>query len=161
MKHITNLTLRLLGSPTLEADGRRLSLGRRKAEALLAYLALLPQSHNREALAAIFWPELDQRAGRADLSRTLSVLKKVLGGDKWLEADRDTISLKVKVGDAVQSDLPATTKKPTFWVDVLHFQNLLRMTEQHRHPPDHVCDECLPYLCEAAALYRDDFLAGL
>jgi hypothetical protein len=50
----------------LELDGAPVETDRRKALALLAYLAVTKQSHSREALAALFWPDYDQsRACRA------------------------------------------------------------------------------------------------
>jgi len=52
------------------------------AVALLAYLALSPGSHSRDALAALLWPVLDGR-------RTLSLLNRTLGG-VWFAIDRET-----------------------------------------------------------------------
>ncbi len=83
------LTLRFLGPPTIELDGQPVSLGRHKATALLAYLALSPGAHSRDSLAALLWPELDQRRARAEVRRTLSLLNRTLG-DTWLTIDRET-----------------------------------------------------------------------
>ena len=84
--------LKLFGSPVLERNGRSHHLPRRKARALLAYLAVNPQSHSRESLVALLWPEHTTSEGRADLSRTLSLLRKKLGA-KAILADRETVQL--------------------------------------------------------------------
>jgi DNA-binding SARP family transcriptional activator/tetratricopeptide (TPR) repeat protein len=134
----------LFGPPRLEQAGTPQSLGRRRAEALLTYLAVTRQRHSRESLATLFWPEQDSTRGRANLSRTLSVLKQALGA-ACLAADRSTVELNP------QADL---------WVDVTHFQQLLVTCTTHGHPESMVCSACLSPLADAVTLYKSDFLAG-
>jgi DNA-binding SARP family transcriptional activator len=74
------LRLRLLGPPLPQRDDQELHVGRRKALALLAYLALQRRRYSREALAAFLWPEYDQSGARGRLRRTLSSLNRILGG---------------------------------------------------------------------------------
>ena len=50
---MAQLAINLLGPPKIEVDGRPIEISRRKAVALLAYLALTGQPHGREALAAL------------------------------------------------------------------------------------------------------------
>ena len=59
--------LHLLGSPRLEVDGTPAHIGRRKALALLAYLAVTGQAHTRDALATLLWPEFAAADARAEL----------------------------------------------------------------------------------------------
>ena len=80
------LTLRFLGPPLNELDGEPVHLGRHKAVALLAYLALTDQPYARDALATLLWPELDQSGARGQLRRTLSLLNRTLG-EEWLAVD--------------------------------------------------------------------------
>ena len=141
---MTVLKLFLLGPPRVEFDGVPVDLQRRKAAALLAYLAITAQPHSRDALATLFWPDLDQQRGRAYLRRDLAVLNNSLPGN-WFIADREMIELR--------SD-------PAFWLDVAHFRRLLAACRSHDHPPETVCADCLPLLAEAAELYTNDFLAG-
>lgn len=141
---MTDLRLYLFGPPRIEQNGQPLNITRRKAKALLAYLAVMPHIHSREALAAMLWPNYDPAEGRADLSRTLSVLNKAIGED-WLETDRETVALNPHLN---------------LWVDVNHFQVLLARCKTHDHPDTGACAECLPPLTEAAALYQADFLSG-
>ena len=89
---MSRLRLYLLGPPRLELDGEPLHLPRRKALALLAYLAVTGRAHSRDSLATLLWPEHDQRSARAELSRTLSLLNRLLGPDA-LVADRQTVGL--------------------------------------------------------------------
>ncbi len=57
---MTRLTLHLFGPPRLELDGHPITTDRRKALALLAYLAVTRQSHSRETLAVLLWPDRRQ-----------------------------------------------------------------------------------------------------
>jgi DNA-binding SARP family transcriptional activator len=61
--------LRLFGEFSLEdSEGRPILLNLRKAEALIAYLALAPgQSSSRERLAALLWGDSDQGRARQSL----------------------------------------------------------------------------------------------
>jgi len=73
-------SLYLLGAPRVEREGVVVPLERRKALALLAYLAVTGECQRRETLAALFWPEAETSEARAALRRTLSVLNTALGG---------------------------------------------------------------------------------
>ncbi len=141
---MSRLALYLLGPPRIERDGQPVDVGRRKAVALLAYLAVTGQGHSRDALATLFWPEHDQSRARAGLRRTLASLKKGLG-EGWLEVDRENVGLN---SDA------------ELWLDVEAFRERLAACGTHGHPAQEMCPDCLPLLAEAVELYRDDFLAG-
>ena len=54
--------LYLFGPPRIERDGEPVEVDTRKALALVAYLAMTHQSHSRDALATLLWPEYDQRS---------------------------------------------------------------------------------------------------
>jgi len=141
---MSSFKLSLLGPPHLECDGVPLGLDRNKNMALIAYLAVTGQSHSREALVTLLWPELEPSRARANLRRNLSMLRKALGGE-WLVADRETIGLDPS------ADL---------CLDVDQFHSLLLAWQEHGHPETDVCPECLTALAEAVELYRGDFLEG-
>jgi hypothetical protein len=63
---MTSLRLTLFGLPRIERDGVPLVLERRKALALLAYLALSPTPLSRDLLAELLWPERDGPTARTD-----------------------------------------------------------------------------------------------
>lgn len=64
---MAQLRLDLLGSPQANIDGEPVAFARRKAQALLIYLAVQGGTHRRDTLATLFWPELDQTRARAGL----------------------------------------------------------------------------------------------
>lgn len=99
--------LTLLGRFRLEDGGSLVRLPTRKVESLLAYLALHPQSHPREQLAALLWGERPHAQAMASLRTALSALRKPLG-QAALISDRHTVQLNP------QLDL---------WVDVRAFQS--------------------------------------
>jgi predicted ATPase/DNA-binding SARP family transcriptional activator len=141
---MSGLALFLLGSPRVERNGEPVALRRRRAVALLAYLAVTGRSHSRDTLAALFWPEHDQSSARAGLRRVLSSLRKALG-QGWLQVDRETVGLN---------------READIWLDASELRKRVAESQTHRHPQDQPCPTCLSSLAEAAALYRDDFLSG-
>jgi predicted ATPase/DNA-binding SARP family transcriptional activator len=84
--------LHLFGGFRLERDGVTVKFPRRKSEALLAYLALYPQEHAREKLAALFWGDAPDENARRSLRQALSDIRNELGEDTIL-ADRETVQL--------------------------------------------------------------------
>ncbi|MBI3359590.1 MAG: AAA family ATPase [Chloroflexi bacterium] len=138
------LEMHFLGSPRVELDGVPIEVDTRKATALLVYLAVTGESHSREALAALFWPDYDESHARAALRRTLSALNKALGG-AWLNVEREAVGLN---------------RGPDLYLDVEHFHRLLAECLTHGHPTTEACSNCLSPLDQAAALYRGDFLSG-
>ena len=138
------LKLFLFGPPRIERDGHAIKIRRRKALALLSYLAVSDEPHSRDALATLFWTNLDQTKARANLRRELSTLTKSLGKDQ-LAIDREQVSLN---------------KQSTLWLDVVQFQQHLAECQTHGHAEDALCPDCFPLLTDAVNLYSNDFLAG-
>ncbi len=68
-------TLRLFGTPRLDVDGELTQLGRRKATALLSYLAVTRSRHHRETLATLLWPESSSEAAYSALRNVLWILR--------------------------------------------------------------------------------------
>ena len=139
-----SLQISALGSPEIRLNNERVAVKPKKALALLVYLAAAEHAHSRDALATLFWPESGQRQARAALRRRLSELAHAIG-DGWLEADGETLRL------AAEGDLS---------YDVRRFEEAIDACQGHGHTRDEVCPECRQALETAAALYRDDFLAG-
>src|SRR5688572_27744403 len=84
MGHDSPVELRLLGPIVAQrAGGEQLrAIGRQqKRLALLAHLVLTPGPHRRQTLLTLFWPELDESAGRGALRQALHHLRKSLGDD--------------------------------------------------------------------------------
>ena len=140
---MSELKVFLLGSPQLELDNTPIILERRKAMALLAYLAVTKENHSRDSLAALLWPEAEQSSARTTLRHHIWSLNQALG-DGWLDISRETIG---------------TNANPDLWVDVNQFRLALAACQTHDHAAAAVYSDCLPQLREAVSLYRDDFLA--
>lgn len=80
---MSRLHLTLLGAPQVRHGQQLVSFRTRKGLALLVYLAVEEGMHTRARLTALFWPESDSSAGRANLRSTLMYLRKTLAhGDE-------------------------------------------------------------------------------
>jgi predicted ATPase/DNA-binding SARP family transcriptional activator len=128
----------LLGDFRLEVAGQPVALSTRKAESLLAYLALHPEGigHSREKLAALFWGDSPDADARRSLRVALTGLRKAFGADPF-SGDRELLGLA-----------PETA----LWVDAQAFQ--AQAARFLAGGEDALAEEC-------AALYRGDLLADL
>ena len=132
------LSLRLFGSPQVIMDGEPVTIARAKASALLFYLAMNPEPHQRNHLATLLWSERENAVARTYLRQALYTLSKALG-DGWFCSDRTQIGLDP------QADVT---------VDVRRFQQLLAVA------PDLDPQTGIEKLALAARLADDEFLAG-
>ena len=87
--------LGLLGGFELRRlDGPFLVLPTRKAEMLLAYLALpAGYAHSRDKLAALLWGDRQDAQARASLRNAIAALRAVLGTEA-IRGERDMVELK-------------------------------------------------------------------
>jgi DNA-binding SARP family transcriptional activator len=132
---MTQLSLQLFGGFQLRRDVRRLAVPARKAQALLAYLALpAGRLGRRDTLTALLWGGVPDRQARQSLRQTVSRLRKVFRGARsaGLVVEGETVSLDPAAID----------------IDVVAFERLLRKGTPAA-------------LQEAAGLYRGPLLEGL
>ena len=108
---MSRLELHLLGSPEVQLNDSTIVVKERKALALLIYLGVTGDPHQRETLATLLWPEYSYKQGRTNLRRVLYVLRKAIG-DEWLEIEGESVSLN-----------PAAD----IWIDVREFSGLTTM----------------------------------
>ena len=129
------LGLALLGPFEARRDtGQVLAIRRRKAQALLAYLALRRgEVQPRERLIGLLWEGLEPSHARHSLRQTLTELRQDLGPDAF--------SALVLDGDAI------TLHPARVSVDVMRFEQL-------------AASRSIDALSEAAAIYRGDVLEG-
>jgi DNA-binding SARP family transcriptional activator len=140
---MAQLRLYAFGPPRLECDARPVDLGLRKGLALIVYLAVTAQPHSRDHLAALLWPESDQREARTRLRRLLHRLGEALG-DAVLDLERDTVRL------AVQLEL---------WLDCAEFR--AHVTKGlPAAPAEALTSARVGHLVRAIELYTAEFLAG-
>jgi len=156
---VSRLAVYLLGPPRIERDGVTIKLDRRKAMALLAYLAATGLSHRRDSLVNLLWPDYDTTRGRAALRRTLHALSTALGSD-YLDSNREEIGLKPG-DDLRRAPLTSARDRPGrhsgwMWRSSAATWRRARPTGiwQRRY-----ADVCGP-LSEAVALVHGEFLSG-
>jgi len=132
---MTKLTLELLGGFRLQTDdGEPVPLTTRKAQALLAYLALNSgQAHARPKLAALLWGDRGEAQARDSLRQALSLVRKALSG--------------VRVQPLIAHEDSVTLMPTALNVDTIAFEGLV---EEQR----------LESLQEAVGLYRGELLDG-
>src|SRR5262249_16961039 len=103
---MARLTLTLLGGFRAHLDpGATLAFPTRKAQALMAYLAMPPgPAHPRDKLASLLWGSTVDTTARTSLRQTLYALRRCLRGAdaQPLRADGDAVSLDP---DAVTVDV--------------------------------------------------------
>jgi predicted ATPase/DNA-binding SARP family transcriptional activator len=157
---MADLALYLFGAPRIELNGVPVTVERRKALALFAYLAVTRQPHRRDALAALFWPDLDQARARAALSRSLYTLNQAMVTRPMPEDSTGAGEPTVEGWLTVEGDLVLLPARPNLAVDVERFRTRLAEVSAHRHSRGDLCPACLVALEEAAALYAGDFMAG-
>jgi DNA-binding SARP family transcriptional activator len=131
------LHLNLLGGFQAQMDdGRPLVLVRKKAQALLAYIAVEPaQAHLRDKLAALLWGNSSDQRARHSLRQALFAIKRAIPaavGTLLLFLDTEAVAVE----------------RRNVRLDVAAFEQL-------------VADGSSEALARAAALYRGDFLEGL
>jgi len=109
---VAHLSLRLLGGFLLRADARPRPVPARKAQALLAYLAVRGgRAHARETLTGLLWADVGERQARQSLRQTLMRLRRALAGHRGaLLTQADTVTLNPAVLD----------------LDVVAFERLVR-----------------------------------
>ena len=96
-------------------DGRPVVFARKKAQALLAYLALQPdRAHPREKLAALLWGDVPGERARHSLRQALLALRRALSGA--------AARCVAEEGDGVSVDSSLID------VDVVGFERLARRT---------------------------------
>jgi DNA-binding SARP family transcriptional activator len=130
------MRLELLGDLLIRsADGSLVTIGAKKSQALLAYLAIKPSQHvSREKLAALLWSSTGPDQARQSLRQTLSSVRKDLShiapDHKLLIEENDLLSLDRSVS-----------------CDVAEMESLVAAGTEEA-------------LKKAIELYRGDFLDG-
>ncbi len=141
---MSGLVLRLFGPPQIECDGTLVHIGRRKAVALLAYLAISHRAHSRDELAGLLWPEMSQSQARSMIRSALVMLHQAIGRE-WI---------------ALFDDQVALADRPGLLVDVTRFEQVLAGVAAHGHPSLADCTACMLALRDAVEVAQAPLLAG-
>lgn len=129
-----SLRLCLFGTFELRRADTSITLSTRKTQALFAYIALYPEAHSREKLAALFWADSTDESARHSLSVALDQMRRHINRDLFL-TDRTTVQWN--------PDVP-------LWIDVDELRNW-------RQAPQ----ESDSRLRDRIALYRGELLADM
>lgn len=132
---MAQLKIYLFGATRIYLDDLPVHIVRRKAMAMLAYLAVTGKPHERDTLGAIFWPE--SADSRNQVRVALSTLRSALGME-WL----------VENGNLVQ-----ITNADSIWIDVRVFKALYA-----NHDEDALL--CIERYEQALTLVEGTFMAG-
>jgi DNA-binding SARP family transcriptional activator len=131
---MARLSLVLFGGFRATVGARHLALPLKKAQALLAFLALSPaRRHTRERLAALLWADAPDEHARNSLRQTLFAIRSALGPTAPHVLGSDAAAVWLEPG-AIE-------------VDVLAFERLLAQGTDDA-------------LARAAALYQGELLEG-
>jgi DNA-binding SARP family transcriptional activator len=148
-REMTHLSITLLGSLRLFLDEKpAVGFQTNKVRALLAYLAVeADQSHRRESLAELFWPERPEGVSRKNLNQAIANLRKTIGDREaslpFLQVARDNVRVNVA------SD---------YLLDVTAFTNLLTICKDHSHRRVSTCKPCIRRLETVVGMYCGEFL---
>jgi DNA-binding SARP family transcriptional activator/TolB-like protein len=140
---VSKLHVSVLGQPRIEMDGKPVEINRRKAVALLTYLAVTGEPQTRDRLAGLFWPNESQDRARAALRRTLTAIRRAVGPE-WIVAEGGSVGI---------------SRSPDLWLDVRQFDALLAKYREVEGRGDPTGTESLALLSEVARLYQTDFLS--
>jgi len=132
----SELHLNLLGPPRVTLDRQAVpGLRAAKTQAMLYYVAVSQRPRSRPELAAMFWPEVNERRANSSLRKSLSILRRAVGAH--LEITRHTVAIN-----------PSSS----IWLDVAQFDALLK--PRRGEPLD------VLHVQTAVSLYQGDFLEG-
>jgi len=133
---MTSMRLELLGDLLIRSgDGALVTIGAKKSQALLAYLAMKPVQHvSREKLAGLLWSSTGPDQARQSLRQTLSTIRKELS---QIAPKQKTL---IEDGDLLSLDRSVTC-------DVPELESLININTETS-------------LKQAIELYRGDFLEG-
>ena len=140
------LALYFLGTPRIQLDDETITLERRKALALLAYLATEQENHSRGSLSALLWPDYPQSNAFKNLRQVLWDIQKTIG-EGWLMVGHDQISLN--------DDVAAPAGAGEVWLDVREFE-----TRFAEGCAQNEMGLRISLMADAAKLYRNHFLTG-
>ena len=146
---MNEIVLSLFGTLQITLNGKPISgLDSDKVLALFVFLAVeADQTHRRDSLAEIFWPDKPEGDGRKNLRQSLANLRKSIG-------DRGSASpFLISSRDKIQFNAGSSCT-----IDIVEFQDLIKKTRSHAHENLDSCGTCSERLERAAELYQGDFL---
>jgi DNA-binding SARP family transcriptional activator len=148
---MARLSICLLGPLQVTLDGAPVTAFESdKVRALLAFLVVEANSpHRREKLAGLLWPEMSERAARANLRHILANLRQAIGDRQadppFLHITRQTVQFN-SASDA--------------WIDAIAFSERLEAAASARKAQGSADPRAIQRLEETLQLCRGGFLEG-
>lgn len=144
------LNIRFSGQYEILLNNRVVNLGYNKVRALFAYLVVEnEQTHSREDLAGLLWPDTSETSGRKNLRQALMTMRLAL---QDVDPSHPLFTVNREI---IQFNLSAD-----FFVDILGISNLIKQSAEHNHQSIETCQPCYERYQKAANLYKGDFLSG-
>jgi DNA-binding SARP family transcriptional activator len=91
------LRIQLLGSPQILLDEQPITIQRRRARALVFFLAAQAEAVSRERVLTIFWADHERSAAQQLLRTTLHAIRRAIGDALQSHDDRLTLNAEVDV----------------------------------------------------------------
>ena len=144
----TKLSLQLQGIFRVELNQQQVEgLRTNKTRALLAYLAIeKDKRHRRDAVAALLWPDQEEKLAKQSLRQAIFSLKKSLGQQDILLSS----SQYIQMDSAVE-----------VWTDTGEIERLAKECQEHIHGSIDHCLLCLKRQEKILDLFQGEFLADL
>ena len=131
LKRSYPLKIKLLGTPSMEWEGRPFLLSRKQARALIYVLATTLHPLPRNQLTYLFWPDTPEDTARRNLSRLTSFIRGELPHPELIQVGNESIGLNTGL----------------VWSDAAHFMELAGQNSLLKQE-------------ELAALWDGSFLSG-
>ena len=139
---MARIEIQLFGLPTISVDGTPITLNRRKAICLLAYLVAAGVRQSREHLATLLWPDNDNTSALANLRHQLYILRRNIDDSLFSSSGAG-----IEIGDNVASDIQ-------------EYESCIHAVDTCAHIELAQCDNCRLSISRAISIYQDDFLKG-
>lgn len=85
------ITIQLFGTPTIAVDGTAVTVKRRKARAIVFYLAARDGAVSRQELISVIWPQFERTTALKNLSTYVHDIRSILPG--LIRVDKDALSI--------------------------------------------------------------------
>jgi two-component SAPR family response regulator len=127
--------------------GGAISLPTKKAQALLAYLAVPPgQAHPRDKLSSLLWGDMQEPQARASLRQAIFAIRKALPPSDLLSQEGGSVALR---SDAVQVDVAAFEHATRLWTVVLEISVMMA-----QYPSRRIAELSYRYGPQAAGMFQ-------
>ncbi len=124
-----------------------------KVQALLIYLAVEAEAHDRKSLTSLLWPGMPDISAKTNLRQIVYYLRKIIPELEAVEDGESPVQLMIVNRKSMQLNPGAKVV-----IDAHEFEVHLANSRSHDHLDLLSCAVCREDLLQAIELYRGDFL---